>query len=62
MNKQSEISKLPSRIKYYLLEWKDHNMDEYLHKYGELRLADLDNEQLKALYIYATKKDIEQWN
>ena len=51
------LDKIPSRIKYYLLDWKDQNLDEYMNKYGELRLRDLNSGQLKALFSYATSKD-----
>ena len=59
-NKMEEITnldKIPSDIKYYLLGWKDRNMDDYLRKYGDLRLRDLSLEQLHALFSYATTKD-----
>ena len=59
MNEKPEISKLPSRIKYYLFEWKDFYIDDFLHKYGNVRLADLNKEQLKALFIFITNKDIK---
>ena len=54
---KTNLQKVPSRIKYYLLEWKDSNLDEYLKKYGELRLNDLSLEQLHGLFSYATTKD-----
>ena len=57
MEEKTNLQKLPSRVKYYLLEWKDCNMDEYIRKYGELRLNDLTLDQLHALFSYATTKD-----
>jgi DNA-binding transcriptional regulator WhiA len=57
MEEKTNLQKLPSRVKYYLLEWKNSNMDEYLRKYGELRLNDLTLDQLHGLFSYATTKD-----
>jgi hypothetical protein len=53
----TNLQKLPSRIKYYLLEWKDSNIKEYIRKYGEIRLNDLTLDQLHGLFSYATTKD-----
>jgi len=57
MEKKTALDTLPSRVKYYLLEWKDKNMNEYLRKYGELRLHDLTLDQLHGLFSYASTKD-----
>lgn len=57
MEKKTALDNLPSRVKYYLLEWKDQNMNEYLKKYGELRLRDLTADQLHGLFSYASTKD-----
>lgn len=62
MEKKADLDKLPSRIKYYLLDWKDTNMDSYIHKYGELRLRDLTKDQLYALFYYTTHKDHDERN
>lgn len=52
------LDKLPSRIRYYLLEWKDKHMEDFLRKYGHVRLRDLNHDQLCALFGYATLKDL----
>jgi len=57
MEEKAHLDKLPSRVKYYLLEWKDKNMNEFLTKYGERRLRDLTKDELSALFFYATEKD-----
>lgn len=57
MEENTALDQIPSRIKYYLLEWRDKNMDDYIRKYGELRLRDLTLDQLHALFSYATTKD-----
>jgi hypothetical protein len=57
MEDKTNLQKLPSRVKYYLLEWKDSNMDEYIRKYGETKLNDLTLDQLHGLFSYATTKD-----
>jgi len=53
----TNLDKIPSNIKYYLLGWKDINMDDYIFKYGNIRLRDLTIEQLHNLFLYATIKD-----
>jgi len=58
-NKDLAIEKLPSRIRYYLLDWKDSHMDEYVYKYGEISLCNLTLKQLKGLYTYVCIKDAE---
>jgi len=57
MEEKANIEKIPSNIKYYLLGWKDSNMDDYFRKYGNLRLKDLSLEQIGGLFSYATIKD-----
>jgi len=57
MEEKTNLDRIPSDIKYYLLGWKDRNMDDYIRKYGELRLRDLTLDQLHALFSYATTKD-----
>jgi hypothetical protein len=50
---------LPSRIRHYLLEWKNDNLEEYCRKYGELKLIQMTDAQLRVLFHYATEKDIK---
>lgn len=57
MEEKTNLDRIPSDIKYYLLGWKDRNMDDYIRKYGELRLRDLTLDQLHSLFSYATTKD-----
>jgi hypothetical protein len=57
MEEKTNLDKIPSDIKYYLLGWKDRNKEDYIRKYGELRLRDLTLDQLHALFSYATTKD-----
>lgn len=57
MEQKTALDKIPSRIRYYLLEWKDKNMNDFINKYDELRLRDLTEDQLHALFCYATTKD-----
>jgi len=53
----SPLDFIPSRIKYYLLDWKDRHLDEFRNKYGDVRLRDLTKEQLHAFFHYATTYD-----
>ncbi len=55
--KKDALDLIPSRIKYYLLDWKDKNMSNYIEKYEGLRLRDLTIKQLYELFVYATEKD-----
>lgn len=57
MEKKTNLDRIPSDIKYYLLGWKDRNMSDYIRKYGELRLRDLTLDQLHGLFSYARTKD-----
>lgn len=58
--KKSCLDEIPSRIKYYLLEGKDEYMDDYIGKYGRLRLKDFNFSQLHGWYTYLTIKDREK--
>jgi hypothetical protein len=59
----TNLEQLPSRIRHYLLEWKDCHLEEYCRNYGELKLRDLTKRQLHALFYYATSKDfsLKSW-
>lgn len=57
--KERVIDSLPSRIKYYLLEWKDKNMDIFIERYGNVSLGSLSKEQLKVLFDNATMSDLQ---
>jgi hypothetical protein len=48
---------MPDRIKYYLLDWKDRNMELFYSKYGNVRLRDMTQDQIKEFFIYVTKLD-----
>ena len=54
------LDQIPSRIKYYLLEYKDKHMEDFQSYYGTKRLRDLTFKQLREMFYMATKKDIER--
>ena len=56
-DKTDPVDQIPSRIKYYLLDWKDRNSEEYFEKHGSSRLRDLNHTELLILFQYATIKD-----
>jgi len=58
MEEKTALDQLPSRIKYYLLDWKDKNMNGYIGKYG-VSLRCLTHSQLSELFFHATTKDRE---
>ncbi len=53
----SEFEKLPSRIRYYLLDYKDSNMGEVNNTFGKTRLRDFTKDELKKLFNTAIDKD-----
>jgi hypothetical protein len=57
MEETNALDQIPSRIKYYLLDWKDQNMGKYIRMYGENRLRDLSKSQLHDLFSYVTTHD-----
>jgi hypothetical protein len=56
-DKKQYLDLIPQRVKYYLLEWKDKNMDKFIIMFGEKRLRDLDFKQLRSLFDYAVITD-----
>jgi hypothetical protein len=58
LDERSDFEKLPSKIKYYLLEWKDSNMELYCERYGDLKLKDMTTDQLKTLFILTTDSTV----
>ena len=48
---------IDSRIRYYLLDWRDANMERFQKKYGRVGLYELNIHQLYALFDFATSKD-----
>lgn len=53
---------IPADKYYFLLEWKDDNMEEYLRIKGERRLCDFSPYELNKLYeaIKAEEKEIQR--
>jgi hypothetical protein len=41
---------IPSEKYYFLLEWKDNNMNEYISMKGEVKLCELSAYELNKLY------------
>lgn len=62
MQIKSNLDKLPSRIKYYLLDWKDMNMEEYVSMFSERKLKELTHEELCVLFRYVTQIDSKNLN
>lgn len=59
---KTDLDKIPSRIKYYLLDWKDRNLDEYIYSYGEKKLNQFTTKELYDLFKYASEKDYSIYN
>lgn len=57
MEDKTNLDKIPTDIKYYLLGWKDRNMEDYINTFGEVRLRDLTLKQLRDLFAYAVSVD-----
>lgn len=41
---------IPSEKYYFLLEWKDNNMEDFIAMYGERRMCDLTPYELNKLH------------
>ena len=57
----TEFDKLPSRIKYYILDYKDIYLDEVKEKFGKSRLRDFTKKELSHLYNLAVKHDLKSF-
>ena len=58
VNKKTDpLDQISSRIKYYLLDYKDKNMEAYQSAYGTKRLRDLTLKELKHLFKHASDND-----
>jgi hypothetical protein len=51
------FEQLPSRVRYYLLDFKDNNLSDVRKKYGKGSLREFSAFELKELWDEATKKD-----
>ena len=48
---------IPSRVKYYLLDYRDAHLNEFLKKYGEIRMAEMSYDMLVELFDEAVAYD-----
>ena len=55
----TELDKLPSRIKYYLLDYKDTHLENINETFGRSRLRDFSKKELSHLYNLAVKHDLK---
>lgn len=60
--KKNNLMEMPSRIRFYLLDWKDSNLDEFLNEYGNVGLKDLSIEQLYELFKKISDSDYSAFN
>jgi len=51
------VDKLESRIRYYLLDFEDKNMDLVEEQFGKLSLREFTTDELHQLFSLATTKD-----
>jgi hypothetical protein len=51
------LEKIPSRIKYYLLDWKDQNLEAFQKEFGPRGLHDLNQEELLKAFRLAITQD-----
>lgn len=56
------LRQMPSRIRYYLLDWKDRNTDIFHTMYGDVSLNDLSIKDLYGLFKFASEKDYVCFN
>lgn len=50
---------LKSRIKYYLLDWMDRNMDRYVEMFRERGINDLTDREIMKLFDRVVSEDRE---
>jgi len=55
--KTNAFEKLPSRIRYYLLDYKDTNLSEVLKRYGKGSLREFNKVELTTLYNSCINND-----
>lgn len=53
------LEQIPSRIRYYLLEWKDNNMSYFRKKYNDRKLMELSHEELVQFFKHASESDLK---
>lgn len=52
------IDRIPARIKYYILDWKDNNIDEFISMFGEKRLHELDKDSIINLFKHIVEQEL----
>jgi hypothetical protein len=52
------IDTIPARIKYYILDWKDNNVDEFISMFGEKRLHELDKDSIINLFKHIVEQEL----
>jgi hypothetical protein len=52
------IDTIPARIKYYILDWKDNNIDEFISMFGEKRLHELDKDSIINLFKHIVEQEL----
>lgn len=55
----SALDNIPSNVKYYLLEWKDRNLEFFIKQYNNRKLRELSKQELLNLFSYAQNSDYE---
>jgi len=54
---ENSVDDLPSRVKYYLLEYKDNNLDKFVEEYGTGSLRNLSQKEILEFFVDATNSD-----
>lgn len=54
------IRKCPDRLRYYLMDWKDHHMEEYDDMFPQKRVHDLTPNEILKLFEHVTEYDKNQ--
>ena len=56
-----DMTEVPSRVWYYLLDWNDIDKHAYLyHKYGKNRLGSLTKTEFWEFFKYASESDLRK--
>lgn len=54
---ENSFNELSSRVKYYLLDYKDKNLETFIAQYGSGNLRSLSQKEILELFIDATNSD-----
>ena len=58
MYEMNDLDRLPFRVKFYLMEWMDSNIDQFEKQFGTSSLRELNTLQLYTLFDNIVRDDL----